>query len=217
MKLDHENIDGFIFDFDGTLVDSMDLWVGIDHIYLGRFGLTVPPDLGETICGMSFHEMSRYFKKRFDLPRTPEQIERDWLDLSYDQYMNSVPFKPGAREFLYKLKKKGKKIAIATSNHGGVVKDYFNKYAPDIIDGYCHAGNTSRGKPDPEVFLNAAKKLGLTPSKCIVFEDTYEGLLGAKRAGMRSVAVDDCGDKKFLKRAEELSDIIIKDYGELEI
>ena len=89
-----------IFDMDGSLVDSMWVWKDIDIEYLGRFGLDIPDDLQQEIEGMSFTETARYFRDRFGLDRSVEQIRADWNEMAWDKYRSRVMLKPGAREFL---------------------------------------------------------------------------------------------------------------------
>ena len=89
-----------IFDLDGTLVDSMWMWGDIDIEYLNRFGLSCPEDLQKAIEGMSFTETAVYFKERFALADSVEEIKAAWVAMSLKKYKNEVSMKPGAREFL---------------------------------------------------------------------------------------------------------------------
>ena len=93
-------IEAVIFDLDGSLVDSMWIWKDIDIDYLGRFGLVPPPDLSREIEGKSFSETAAYFKERFSLPDSVEQIKADWNRMAWDKYMNEVPLKDGVGEYL---------------------------------------------------------------------------------------------------------------------
>lgn len=96
-----------IFDLDGTLVDSMGIWTGIDIEYLGRHGLSVPGDLQPAIEGFSFTEVAVYFKDRFGLTDSIEQIKDDWNRMAMDKYRCEVPLKPGAARFIGELKRRG--------------------------------------------------------------------------------------------------------------
>ena len=94
-----ENIDAVIFDLDGSLVDSMWMWRQIDIEYLGKFGIELPEDLQEAIEGMSFSETACYFKERFRLPDSIQQIKADWNAMAWDKYSNEVPLKEGVDDF----------------------------------------------------------------------------------------------------------------------
>ena len=109
-------VKGVIFDLDGTLVDSMWMWKQIDVEFLGRYGLEVPKDLERVIEGMSFSETAVYFKERFQLPMTLDEIKSTWNQMALDKYSNEVKLKPGADEFLQYLSQNGVAMGIATSN-----------------------------------------------------------------------------------------------------
>ena len=93
-----------LFDLDGTLIDSMWIWEQIDDEFLGEYGLLVPEDLHNEIEGMSFSETAVYFRNRFDLPLSLEEIKHIWNTMAMDKYLNVVPLKPGVLEFLEWLK-----------------------------------------------------------------------------------------------------------------
>ena len=105
-----------IFDLDGTLVDSMWMWKRIDIEFLARYGHECPPGLQRVIEGMSFSETAVYFKERFQLPLTLEEIKEAWTEMSIDKYRRQVPAKRGAKEFLSYVSKRGILCGIATSN-----------------------------------------------------------------------------------------------------
>ena len=99
-KLIVKNAKGVIFDLDGTLVDSMNVWKEIDVSYLGKHGYDVPDDLHDEIEGMSFTETAAYFKKRFCLKETVDEIKDCWNQMAYEKYCHEVALKPGAAAFL---------------------------------------------------------------------------------------------------------------------
>ena len=84
------NIKAVIFDLDGSLVDSMWIWRDIDIENLGRFGIELPKELQTEIEGKSFSETADYFKERFDIPDSLEQMKEDWNRMAWDKYMNEV-------------------------------------------------------------------------------------------------------------------------------
>ena len=83
-----------IFDLDGTLADSMWVWSQIDIDFLGRFQLEVPKDLQYDLEGMSFTETAEYFKKRFSLPVSVDEIKQIWQEMAMDAYSHDVFLKP---------------------------------------------------------------------------------------------------------------------------
>ena len=119
MKLNRKK--AVIFDLDGTLVDSMWMWKAIDIEYLARFGLACPDDLQKEIEGMSFSETAVYFKERFRLKETLDEIKNAWIQMSIEKYRKEVPLKPGAGAFLEFISGKGLVAGIATSNGRAMV------------------------------------------------------------------------------------------------
>ena len=96
-----------LFDLDGTLVDSMWIWGAIDIEFLGRYGHACPPDLEKAVAGMSFSDTARYFKERFQLPLSLEEIKACWTEMAVGKYRKEVPLKPGAGEFLEYCRQNG--------------------------------------------------------------------------------------------------------------
>ena len=182
----------FLFDLDGTLVDSMWMWGAIDVEYLGKFGLTCPPDLQKAIEGMSFSETAAYFKKRFALEASLEEIKADWISMSIEKYRSQVPPKPGTEAFLSWAAKQNIKMAVCTSNGREMVDAVLSslnlaRYFDCIITG-CEV---AAGKPSPDIYLEAARRMKVSPEECAVFEDVPAGILAGKRAGMEVFAVED--------------------------
>ena len=170
----------FLFDLDGTLVDSMWMWGAIDVEYLGKFGLTCPPDLQKAIEGMSFSETAAYFKKRFALEASLEEIKADWISMSIEKYRSQVPPKPGTEAFLSWAAKQNIKMAVCTSNGREMVDAVLSslnlaRYFDCIITG-CEV---AAGKPSPDIYLEAARRMKVSPEECAVFEDVPAGILAA--------------------------------------
>lgn len=186
------NIKGVIFDLDGTLVDSMGVWAKIDVDYLNKLGHEVPNNLKEEITHLGFKEVAKYFKKRFNIADSEEEIMKTWHDMAYIEYKENIKLKPGAREFLKQLKESNIKIGLATSNSYPLLEvslksnDIF-----DLFDSITITGEVSRGKDFPDVYLLAAERLGLSPNECAVFEDILPAVKGALSAGMKVFAVED--------------------------
>lgn len=211
-----QNIDAVIFDLDGSLVDSMWMWRAIDVEYLGKFGIPLPEDLQSEIEGMSFSETAVYFKERFSIPDSLEQIKSDWNRMAWDKYLYEVPLKPGIPTFLENCRKEGILLGIATSNSRELVeniagvhqlKDYFSC----IMTG-C---DVKKGKPAPDIYLAVADNLQVSPDRCLVFEDIVPGIQAGKNAGMRVCAVEDEYSICDRERKQALADYYIDDYCHL--
>jgi len=211
-----EQIKAVIFDLDGTLVDSMWMWKQIDIEFLERYGFECPEELQRDVEGMSFTETAQYFKQRFHLKETIEEIKDIWVQMSIDKYRFEVPLKKGVREYLNHIKSRGIKAGIATSNGREMV---------DAVIGSLDIGNyfgvittaceVAAGKPAPDIYLKVADTLGADPKDCLVFEDVPAGILAGKAAGMTVCAVDDEFSRHMEEEKRSLADYYIHDYFEI--
>lgn len=206
----------FLFDLDGTLVDSMWIWTDIDIEYLGRFGLELPGDLQNCIEGMSFTETARYFKERFAIPDSLEEMKNDWNRMAWEKYMKEVPLKPGALEFLELYRSRGVKMAVATSNSRELAEAVIAAHGlGNIFDAIVTGCDVAHGKPFPDIYLEAAARLGVSAGECLVFEDVVAGIQAGKNAGMEVAAVEDPYSAYQERQKRELADFYIAGYEEL--
>lgn len=207
---------GFIFDLDGTLVDSMGIWKQIDIQYLGKFGISLPEGLQEEIEGFSFTETAVYFKNRFGIKDSIEQIKQEWNDMTYQIYQDEVGLKPGVTELLDYAQKHQIPCAIATSNSIELVRcvlksNKIDSYFTTIVTG-CDVG---KSKPEPDVYLCAASRMGISPEKCMVFEDIVPGIEGAHRAGMPVCVIDDAYSRYQETEKRKKADYYVTDFCQM--
>lgn len=208
-----DGIHGIIFDLDGTLVDSMWVWNAIDIEYLGSFGIPVPEDLQILLGGLSFTETAVYFKEHFGIPDPIEKIEADWNRMAFEKYRDDVRLKEGAGDFLRFLKGNRIPAGIATSNSMELVETLLASLGISDCFGAIVTGHeVSKGKPDPEIYLTCAERLGIVPADILAFEDVVNGILSARRAGMKVCAVYDDHCSRLDDEKRELADYFIYDY-----
>lgn len=207
---------GAIFDLDGTLLDSLDIWCEIDIKFLKSRGLEVTPDYSEAVKPLGFREAAAYTIARFGLKETPEDVIREWHRMSIEAYGSTIPLKPYAKEFLIYLKSRGVKLATATASSEELfIPALKNNGIFDLFDAFVTISDVGRGKGFPDVYLKAAEKIGLPPCECAVFEDIYPGVKGAKDGNFYTVAVYDKHSEKEREKIAEISDLYIMDFGEL--
>ena len=208
-----KDVQAVIFDLDGSLVDSMWIWKEIDIEYLGKYGISIPQDLQSDIEGMSFKETAEYFKKRFNIPDSIEEMQVEWNQMAWDKYMNEVPLKPGIPEFLDHCRKCDIQLGIASSNSRELIEVCLKLNQVESFFECIMSGTDGfKGKPAPDIYLAAAKQLGVDPVRCLVFEDIIPGILAGKSAGMRGCAVDDVYSAYQESEKRKLADYYIKDY-----
>lgn len=208
--------DAIIFDLDGTLVDSMWMWRTIDIEYLGLYGIELPEDLQKEIEGLSFYGTAVYFKDRFQIPDSIEEIHKVWLSMADHKYRHEVPLKKGVPEFLEYAKNNGIKMAIASSNSLELIEAVLQAHKiRSYFDVICTCDDVKHSKPAPDVYLKAAELLGVSPKRCIVFEDIVKGIQAGKAAGMTTYAVQDVYSRDAEEEKRAVSDGFIYDYTEL--
>ena len=205
-----------LFDLDGSLMDSMWIWKSIDIAYLKKYDIECPVDLQKRIEGLSVVETAYYFQERFKIDDTVDNMISDWNDMAYDKYVNEVPLKDGAYEFLEFCNKNNIKLAICSSNSDVLLDAVLKKHnIKDMFKIIVSGHDVEKGKPDPECYLKAADFMGVNPKNCIVFEDIPMGINAGKSAGMTVFAVEDEYSLKYTEEKENLSDYYIKDYFDL--
>ena len=201
-------IEGIIFDLDGTLID----YEGASHIALARpleqFGKAFSWSLHASIVGTKPEDWSRKIVDATNLAdiMSPEQYAEAYFEEVDDLYA-SITAWPGTADLLEKLGSAGFPMAIATSSP----RASFEKkmaYHTNILGkmaAVVTGDEVTRGKPEPDIFLEAARRLGCDPSRCVVFEDSPAGIAGAHAAGCLAVALPDARMPTNAPRFTELA------------
>ena len=211
-----KNIEGAVFDLDGTLLDSSWVWEKVDEKFLGDRGFQVPDDYVDEISPLGAERAAVYTIERFGLNEDKDDIVREWIEMAKKEYATEVVCKPYAKEFLEELHKLNIKMAVATSSdrelfmktleREGILK-YFQKIVTvDEVD---------RGKGYPDIYEEAARRIKVNPHKCLVFEDILAGVTGASLGEFNVVAVFDEKSKHNWEKIKSISKYSINDYKEL--
>ncbi len=180
---------GHIFDLDGTLIMSNDVWTDVDLRFLGKRGLSVPEDYSKALSVMNFDQAAIYTKERFGLEDDVEDIKKEWFESARYRYAHTIPLYKGVKEYLEALYSSGKSLALATASSAELYEPVLKRTGVyDMFSVFVTTAEVERGKGFPDVYLEAAKRLGLEPGDCIVYEDIYQGIRAAKGAGFHTAA-----------------------------
>lgn len=205
-----------IFDFDGTLFDSMYIWEEIGKVYLLSLGKEPEPSLREEIRAMSLYQAACYMKKEYGLSLTPEEIMAGINEKIEGFYLYDVLPKPGALEFLGEMKKAGIMMCIATaSDRKQVEAALIRCKMKDFFEEIIACNDIGHGKDEPVVFRRAMDYFGADKSTSLVFEDALHAARTAKADGFKVVGVFDESEKRQ-DELRQTTDFFLYDFKHTE-
>jgi HAD superfamily hydrolase (TIGR01509 family) len=185
-----EPIEAVVFDMDGVLVDTEHLWDEVREALTEEWGGRYTPEAQEAMMGMSSPEWSRYLHEVVGLREPPEVINAEVVRRMLERYEMDLPVVPGAVEAVRRLAREGYRLAVASSSPMRLIRAVLSIGGlDDRFEVVLSAEDEERGKPDPAVYLSAARELGIPPERCLAVEDSINGVRSAKDAGMVCVAV----------------------------
>jgi HAD superfamily hydrolase (TIGR01509 family) len=182
-------IEAVIFDLDGVIIDSEEVWEEVRRAYVAEFGREFLPDTQDRMMGMSTGEWSAHLADEVGVPRTAEQVAADVLGRMAERYRTTLPLIPGSVEAVRRLGEQFT-LGLASSSARLLIDQVLS--SAGLTDAFAVTLSTEevpRGKPAPDVYLAAADRLDLSPAACVAVEDSSNGLRSAGAAGMAVVAV----------------------------
>lgn len=208
------NKEFIIFDFDGTLVDSMKYWDSLAEDYLKSLGITRNLEtLKKEIQTMTLSQSANYFKEKFKIKDSIQKIYGDMVQIINNHYIYDIALKEGVSEYLKKLYKKNVKMCIASSSEKILIEKAIQrleveKYFEFIIT----CGEIGFGKDKPNIYKACADKFKAKYRDIAVYEDSLFALETAKKAGFFTVGVKDIWQEKDFDQIKKISDEIISDF-----
>jgi HAD superfamily hydrolase (TIGR01509 family) len=178
-----------IFDMDGVLIDSEQVWDDVREALARERGGRWHERAQRDMMGMSSPEWSRYMHERIGLPEPPEEINRIVVERMVERYAAGPPWLPGAidavrrvaAQFVLGLASSSNRELIDLVLEAGGIAGCFRATAS--------SEEVAAGKPAPDVYVEVARRLGVDPRECVAVEDSHNGIRSAKAAGMRCVAI----------------------------
>lgn len=178
-----------IFDFDGTLAETWPLWRRVDEIFFATRGLPFDEDASTTLATLGFAAGAQWCVERYRLRDEVADIVDEWNRLGAALYENEVRLRPGAEAYVRALRSRGVRVGLATTNDPHVLGAMRHVDVYALFDAVVCGREVAHGKDHPDIYLEAARRLGTEPAGCVVFEDILPGTLSAARSGMTTVAV----------------------------
>ena len=212
--VDAVSIRAVIFDLDGVLIDSEERWARAKEALVRETGGRWEPEASHAMLGMSSPEWSRYLQEELGVPLSPAEINDAVVARMLQDYRCDLPLIEGARDAVLRLAARWP-LALATSSNREVIDAVLE--ASGLAGAFAttvSSEEVARGKPAPDVYVEAAAGLGVPPRDAAAVEDSTNGLLAARAAGMAVVAIP---NRAFPPSDEALAaaDVVLASISEL--
>jgi HAD superfamily hydrolase (TIGR01509 family) len=203
-------IEAVVFDMDGVLIHSEEIWDEVRGAYVVERGGRYDGQIQRAVMGMSSPEWSAYLHETAGVPDDPPAINAELVRRMLEAYRADLPLVPGAAGVVEPLGRRYR-LALASSANRELLEVSGLKACFEVT---VSSEEVARGKPAPDVYLEAARRLGVPPGRCVAVEDSHSGIRSAKAAGMRVVAIP---NPTYPPDAEALTqaDVVIRSLHEL--
>lgn len=208
-------IETIIFDMDGVIIDSEPLWEKAEIELINQHGKTYSNLYRKNIIGLNQKDSVSLLKKTFNLHASLEDIVEQRKEILIDLYKKELEVFPGINRLLEEVRSYGYKTGLASGSPGSVINFVLEKFGlQNYFSAVVSGDSATEGKPSPEIYLKTAEILSSRPKNCIAIEDSVNGVISVKNAGMFCIAVPHPDlDIKLYGSA----DIIYKNISEINI
>jgi HAD superfamily hydrolase (TIGR01509 family) len=207
-------IDAVVFDLDGVIVDSEQVWDQVRHAYTEETGREYGRTAARDMQGMSSFEWSRYMAETLGVPGTPEEINAEVVRRMLERYGEDPPLIKGAAGVVHEVAEQWP-VAIASSSNPELIEVVVRTAGlAGVVREIVSSQDVPRGKPAPDVYLEAARRLGIEARRCAAVEDSQNGIRSAKAAGMRVYAIPNLHYPPAPDALAE-ADVLLGSIGEL--
>jgi HAD superfamily hydrolase (TIGR01509 family) len=178
-----------VFDLDGVLIRSEEVWDSVRERFVRDRGGRYDGEVQRAMMGMSAPEWSRYLHEHAGVPDPPEEIDAEIVGRMLEAYRGELPLLPGAVEAVQRTAER-LPLALASSSNRELIDEVLDLAGiADCFRATVSSEEVPRGKPAPDVYLEAARRLGVATERCTAVEDSHAGIRSAKAAGMRVLAI----------------------------
>src|SRR5437867_559524 len=185
-------LSAIIFDLDSVLADSEPWWNKIDAKLLAEYGVDYHGEYHREVLGVSYRLAVEFYKTKFGISVPTEELVKRRGEIATEFFANRVGLFPNAKRVLEELRQMKLKLAVATSSVGASARPFLDRHwIAQFFDVIITGDEIERGKPEPDIYMCAAEKLGVVADDCLVIEDSLSGIAAAKAAHMRVAAIPD--------------------------
>ncbi len=209
-------IKGYIFDMDGVLIDSMPMVMVIDRDIFDVLGVPYDEEARQLMRYVPIEVSAKILAERYDIGLTEDEVKEKLYGMLREGY-RTVDYKPGVPEYLDHLKKSGVRLCIATATEPEIALEVVQRLGMDKkLEFLVACTDVGATKEKPDVFIEAARRMGLTPEECAVFEDGLPGATSSKGAGFTVVGVhDSTATDEDTENMKAISDRYIESFNEI--
>lgn len=201
-------IEAVVFDLDGVLLQSEEVWDAVREGYVRDRGGRYDAEVQRAMMGMSAPEWSAYLHTEAGVPDDPDTINRDVVERMLEAYRRELPLLPGAADAVRRTAA-AFPLALASSSNREIFAAVLELAGlADCFRATVSSEEVARGKPAPDVYLEAARRLGVVAEACAAVEDSHAGIASAKAAGMRCLALSTTLPRDRLAGADGIVDAI---------
>ena len=206
----------YLFDFDGTLVDSMPSYIAVMLRILDENNIKYEKDIIKVITPLGYAGTARYYVEKLGL-KMPEQDIVDLMNkYAYEEYANRIKAKPEVEETLRALKKQGGKLYVLTASPHTVLDVCLKRLGLfDLFDEVWSCDDFCTSKSDPEIYKMAAQRMGRPIGEILFVDDNYNADKTARMAGMRVSGIYDDSSREYTNEIKAITDHYVERFGEL--
>lgn len=202
-----------IFDFDGTLAATEDIWREVDEAFFFSRGLSYDEFAHQTLATLGFRGGAEWCIATYGLDEDADAICDEWNRMGRALYETRVTLRPGAADYLRALREKGIPLALATTNDPQVLASMAPRIdVAELFDAVVCGKEVARPKDHPDIYLEAARRIGAEPADCMVFEDILAGTKSAQSVGMSVCALRSTDARQPWAELRETAELAIEGW-----
>lgn len=191
-----KSVEGVIFDLDGTLIDSEKHYFSADQALMKEYGIEFTKEMKKNYIGCGNYEIMKILKEKFNIPDAPETLLKKKNEYYMEIARNRTTVFPKTCRLLKKLSDAGYPLILASGSSPAVIEELLEIAGlASYFSLALSSEAVNRGKPDPTVFLESARRLDLPPERCVVIEDSTQGVEAAKNGSMLCIAIPSIPEK----------------------